>query len=236
MMNDPGMESFFACSPHAVAALGPGGTVLRVNPAFTDLFGYKPEESEGANLDDLIAFGPEHGEACMLTHRMENGESFDFRAIRRRKGGAPVHVRCLGIRSAPGEGPVVDYAIYEDLDCARREEDTPSDDAACLEALFSGSPYAVAFVGSRGIVRQVNGEFEKLFGYVSGEAVGQSLDDLVVPEPCREEAERLTRRGDDGGKYRVETERRRKDGTSLPVLVYNVKPRTGKGEDRDFVI
>jgi PAS domain S-box-containing protein/putative nucleotidyltransferase with HDIG domain len=235
-MKDPGMESFFACSPHAVAALGSGGTVLGVNPAFTDLFGYTPEESEGANLDDLIAFGPEHGEACTLTRRMENGESFDFRAIRRRKGGAPVHVRCLGIRSAPGEGPVVDYAIYEDLDCARLEEDTPSDDAACLEALFSGSPYAVAFVGSRGIVRQVNGEFEKLFGYVSGEAVGQSLDDLVVPESCREEAERLTRRGDDGGKYRVETERRRKDGTILPVLVYNVKTRTGKGEVRDFVI
>lgn len=235
-MRDLYLENFFLCSPHAVAALGPGGTVLKVNAAFTDLFGYTPEEAEGSNLDDLIAFGPEHEEARMITHRMANGETFDFRAIRRRKGGAPVHVRCLGIRSAPPEGPVVDYAIYEDLDCPKREEDTPSEDAACLEALFSGSPYAVVLVGSGSVVRKVNRRFEALFGYSAEEAVGRKLDDLVVPGDKKEEAKRLTSEADAGGSYRVETERQRKDGMTVPVLVYNLKTRTATDKVRDFVI
>ncbi len=234
MEKNLGVEGFWACSPYAVAVLGPGGTILKVNPAFTDLFGYTPEESEGANLDDLIAFGPERDEAGTITRRVESGETFDFRAVRRRRGGSPVHVRCLGVRTPPGPGPVIDYAIYEDLDGRRQEESTPSEDAACLDALFGGAPYAVAFVGSCGAVLKVNAEFEKLFGYSAEESVGRSLDELIVPEPLRREALGLTGVADAGGTYRVETERQRKDGTAIPVLIYNVKTRRN-GPVRDFV-
>ena len=229
-------EQFFNCSPLAVAVLGPGGTILKVNPAFTDLFGYTPEEAEGSNLDDLIAFGPENAEARMLTRRAENGDCFDFRALRRRKGGDPVRVRCLAVRTSPGLGAAVDFAIYENLERVGREADTPSEDRACLEALFGGAPCAVCIVESGSVVRQVNREFENLFGYSAEEAAGRKLDDLIVPESLREEAERLTREGDSGGTYRIETERRRKDGTLLPVMVYNLKTRIGSGPVRDFVV
>lgn len=235
-MDDWFGEQFFSCSPLAVAVLGPGGTILKVNPAFTDLFGYTPEEAEGMNLDDLIAFGPENAEARRITLQAENGDCFDFRAVRRRKDGVPVHVRCLAVRTPPGFGPAVDFAIYEDLDRLGREEDTPSEDRVCLEALFGGAPWAVCVVESGSVVRQVNREFENLFGYRAEEAAGRKLDDLIVPEPLREEAERLTRAGDSGGTYRIETERRRKDGTLLPVMVYNLKTRIGYGPVRDFVV
>jgi len=188
------------------------------------------------NLDDLIAFGPENAEARRITLQAENGDCFDFRAVRRRKDGVPVHVRCLAVRTPPGFGPAVDFAIYEDLDRLGREEDTPSEDRVCLEALFGGAPWAVCVVESGSVVRQVNREFENLFGYRAEEAAGRKLDDLIVPEPLREEAERLTRAGDSGGTYRIETEGRRKDGTLLPVMVYNLKTRIGYGPVRDFVV
>lgn len=236
MKKNPELECFFDCSPHAVAALGPGGTVLKVNPSFSDLFGYTPEEAEGANLDDLIAFGTENAEAKSITRRMESGELFDFRAVRRRKGGEPVHVRCLAVRTPPGSGPVVDFAIYEDLDRLGREADTPSEDRACLEALFGGAPCAVCVVESGSVIRQVNREFETLFGYSAEEALGKRLDDLIVPETLKNDAKRLTREADSGASYRIETERMRKDGSLVPVMVYNLKTRIGTGPVRDFVV
>jgi len=230
------LESFFACSPHAVAALGPKGSILGVNAAFTELFGYEAGEALGKNIDDLVAFGPENREARSITERVGQGESFDFTAVRRRKDGSPVQVRCLGVRTAPDGGPVFDYAIYEDMDRLARARSTPSADAARLEALFGGAPTAVAFVEANGIIRQVNAEFVNLFGYTPEEAAGCRLDDLVVPEALREQADSVTRLADSGGTYRFETERRRKDGTTVPVLVYNVKTCMDAKEVQDFVI
>jgi PAS domain S-box-containing protein len=178
---DLALESFFACSPHAVAALGPKGSILGVNEAFTDLFGYEAGEALGKNIDDLVAFGPENREARSITERVGQGESFDFTAVRRRKDGSPVQVRCLGVRSAPGGGPVFDYAIYEELDRLARARSTPSADAARLEALFGGAPTAVAFVEANGIIRQVNAEFVNLFGYTQEEAAGWTTS--LFPRP-----------------------------------------------------
>lgn len=128
------------------------------------------------------------------------------------------------------------FSPAEGLERHPQAEHIPPDGAACLDVLFDGVPYAVAFVGPGSVVRQVNGEFERLFGYSQKEAVGQRLDDLVVPEGQRGEAARLTSEADAGGTYRLETVRRKKNGRTLPVLVYNLKTRAGEGAVRDFVI
>lgn len=229
-------ENFFHSSPHAVAALGPEGKVLRVNAAFTEMFGYTPDEAEGANLDDLVARGPEYREACSFTKRAAEGDRFDFIAFRHRKDGTGVRVRCFGVLAVPAGGNLVDYAIYEDLDRLCSAENAPSDDAARLDALLGGAPIAVAFVEAGGRIRQVNAEFLELFGYTSEEVLGKCLDDLVVPEDLRKDARAVTRRADRGETYRIETRRRRKDGTVLPVLVYNVKTGKSGEEVLDFVI
>jgi PAS domain-containing protein len=63
---------------------------------------------------------------------------------------------------------------------------------AHLEELFARMPEAIVQLDGGGRVARVNPEFTKIFGYAEGEALGRSLNDLIVPEELRAEAEEFT--------------------------------------------
>jgi two-component system sensor histidine kinase/response regulator len=90
---------------------------------------------------------------------------------------------------------------------------------AFLNTLIASSPLAIAVGGPDGRFELVNPAFEKLFGYTSGEAIGQRVNDLLYPLSfSREETnDRLKR-------VKLETihettKRRRKDGKLVDVEV-----------------
>jgi PAS domain S-box-containing protein len=94
---------------------------------------------------------------------------------------------------------------------------------AHLEELFARMPEAIVQMDGDGRVARVNPEFTKIFGYAEGEALGRSLDDLIVPEELRAEAEEFTSRVNDRGEIQtVETVRSRKNGTRVPVSIVRV--------------
>ncbi len=90
---------------------------------------------------------------------------------------------------------------------------------AYLEMLFEGLQEGIVMVDSHGIIQRVNREFERLFGYSSDEAVGQSIDDLVAPDDLNEEARGVTSAVVTGSKQILETKRRSKNGSVLNVSV-----------------
>lgn len=90
---------------------------------------------------------------------------------------------------------------------------------AYLEMLFEGLQEGIVMVDSHGIIQRVNREFERLFGYSSDEAVGQSIDDLVAPGELNEEARRVTSAVVTGQKQILETKRRSRNGSILNVSV-----------------
>ena len=94
---------------------------------------------------------------------------------------------------------------------------------AHLEELFARVPEAIVQLDGDGRVARVNPEFTKIFGYVEDEVLGRSLNDLIVPEELRAEAEEFTSRVNDSGEIQtVETVRSRKNGTRVPVSVVRV--------------
>ena len=94
---------------------------------------------------------------------------------------------------------------------------------AHLDELFAVVPEAIVMVDPEDRVLRINGEFTHIFGYSADEAVGSSLHELIVPEDLRHESQenatRVTKRGEI---VNVETVRRRKDGTRVPVSVVGV--------------
>ena len=60
---------------------------------------------------------------------------------------------------------------------------------ALLNELFEQAPEAVALMSVGNRVIRINREFTKVFGYAPREAVGRILDDLIVPEELRDEAQ-----------------------------------------------
>ena len=92
-------------------------------------------------------------------------------------------------------------------------------DRVYFERLFSASPEAIVVLDVDDRIMRVNRTFEELFGYPDAEAVGRTINELLVPEEERTTALQLTQDVARGQQVHAETVRRRKDGTLLHVSI-----------------
>jgi len=89
-----------------------------------------------------------------------------------------------------------------------------------MERLFEETPDAVALEDPVSFkIFRINEGFTRIFGYPSEEAVGKTLNDLIVPSKYLEEGRALDAKGARGEKLFVETVRKRKDGTPVDVIL-----------------
>lgn len=108
---------------------------------------------------------------------------------------------------------------------------------AHFSELFARVPEAVVMVDRDFRVTRVNPEFTKLFGYTVEEAIGQGIKDLVAPDELREEAEGVMYRMlHTGEAFAVETVRRRKNGTRVPVSLTCVPVPSNDGAQAGYLI
>ncbi len=98
-------------------------------------------------------------------------------------------------------------------------ERTATSERARLEALLASAPVAIVVVDDEGLVRDVNPEFESLFGYTALEARGRAINDLLVPPGELGAAADLDRKVAAGERVTLESQRRRKDGQLVPVRI-----------------
>jgi PAS domain S-box-containing protein len=107
--------------------------------------------------------------------------------------------------------------LRQSADHARGEQKAVRD-RAYLDALLATAPVAIGVLGADGRIRGINPQFETLFGFNAAEAVGRDLNDLIVPKSELPKASRIDERARRGEMVRVEVERRRKDGSLVPVM------------------
>ncbi len=88
--------SLFNESPEAIAYTDEKGTILKINPRFSELFGYTSEEIEGKNIDEgIIKPADKMKEEIFLTKELLNHRSnINFETIRKKKDGTlfPVYL------------------------------------------------------------------------------------------------------------------------------------------------
>ena len=107
--------------------------------------------------------------------------------------------------------------LQQSFALAGREQQAVQD-RAYVDALLASAPVAIAVLGADGRVRGVNPQFESLFGYTAAEAIGRDLNELIVPLSELPKAARFDRLARRGERVAVEVERRRKDGSLVPVM------------------
>ncbi len=110
-----------------------------------------------------------------------------------------------------------------------REAKQESDEIRSLfEGLFESMPDAIAILDQEGRVTQVNPAFEALFGYSPEEALGRFMWDLIETQDRAGEGRENQKRIMAGQTVRMETQRRRKDGTVLEVAITGYPVRIGE--------
>jgi PAS domain S-box-containing protein len=88
-----------------------------------------------------------------------------------------------------------------------------------FQEFFESSPEAIVILDHNDKVVNVNHGFEKLFQYKLDEVRGKSRDEILVPENLMDEALMMMNQLHQGEVVRLETIRRRKDGSLVDVLI-----------------
>ncbi|HKC41147.1 MAG TPA: response regulator [Gemmatimonadales bacterium] len=106
---------------------------------------------------------------------------------------------------------------------------------AYLDGLLASAPVAISVVDSAGQVLGINPHFERLYGFTGQDAVGHDINTLIVPKSELPKASQLDRRIRSGDTVVAEVERRRKDGTLVPVRM-SARRVEGSAEGHVFVM
>jgi two-component system, chemotaxis family, CheB/CheR fusion protein len=186
-----------------------------VNPAFTHLTGYRPEEVLGRTPRMLQ--GPLTDRSVLDRMRAELGShgSFKGEVVNYRKDGTPYIIEWQITPLRDGEGQVMHWiAVQRDVTAARRAEEAN----AYLAAIVSSTGDAVLSFALDGTIRSWNCGAEQIFGFTAAEVIGQSAD-LLVPDDHRRERQIYFERVQAGETVQFDTIRRCKGGSLVHVAL-----------------
>jgi PAS domain S-box-containing protein len=101
----------------------------------------------------------------------------------------------------------------------RQAEEALETEQAFLTQFLDNTPEAVVLLSNDSHILRVNKKFSSLFGYKQAEVQDRSIDDLIVPDELRGEADQLTRKAALGENMYLESVRRRKDKSPVEVAI-----------------
>ncbi|MDP8956227.1 MAG: PAS domain S-box protein [Actinomycetota bacterium] len=109
-------ETLIEVSPIAVVLIANDGTITSWSPAAERLFGYRPEEAIGRNIDDVVANSPDvRKEAEAYLAQAQGGMELHEVTRRTRKDGSLVDVELLASPVFIGGERVGFYTLYHDI-------------------------------------------------------------------------------------------------------------------------
>src|SRR5690348_8971697 len=97
------------------------------------------------------------------------------------------------------------------------QEDSPELQRAHLQELVENAPEAITVLDADCRVMRINAEFTRMFGYTAEQALGRSIQSLIVPSDRLHEALTIAETVRRNHRVSIETKRRRKDGVVLDV-------------------
>ncbi len=108
-------QHLFENSPEAVVVATNDSTIMQVNQAFVDVFGYTQEEAIGKNIDQLVAPNTYQDEAHEITSQIAEGETIKLETKRTCKDGTEIDVSIMGTPIIIAGQQVAVYGIYRDI-------------------------------------------------------------------------------------------------------------------------
>uniref|UniRef100_A0A7V4KC77 EAL domain-containing protein n=1 Tax=Fervidobacterium pennivorans TaxID=93466 RepID=A0A7V4KC77_FERPE len=85
--------------------------------------------------------------------------------------------------------------------------------------LFENIPDGAVIVSKEGTIIECNKQFLSMFGYTKEEVLGKNIDDLIAPNDLQNEPDKLRKLAIEQKTLRVETTRKRKNGSLIEVRI-----------------
>ena len=211
-------------APDLITVIVPSGEISYQSPSVEHALGYTAEELTGTSIWGII-----HPEDARLVGdaiargilQRELYELIVFRA--RHKEGGWRYLEGTGkVLTQDGRpyGVINSRDITERIEAARALEESQHRKAAILETALD----AIITIDDGSRVLEFNPAAEAMFGYTAGEAMGRSLDQLIIPPSLRAKHRLGIKRYLESGEApilgkRIEMTAIRADGSEFPVEI-----------------
>ena len=197
--------------------MGKDARFTYVNDAACRALGYSRKELLNMSVQDIdpdfpAEVWPEHWK------EVKRRGSFSFESHHRTKKGRifPVEITVNYLEFGGNE---YNCAFAKDITERKRTEEELQAREAYLDQLIETAQEAIVMADNTGMALRINQEFTRLFGYTKEEAVGQNLDELIVPQKLKKSATLITEKVAKGEKASFEAIRRHKNGQMIAVSV-----------------
>ncbi len=200
------------------------GTILDVNPQFSQLFGYGLDEAIGMEVTPLVS--PEYRD--LVAGHIASNYQEPYEARLQRKDGSPFWAQILG-KSTLYEGRSVRVTAIQDISARKQAEQEIRQGEERLQTLLDSAPDPIVTYDSIGQVTYLNPAFTETFGWTFDEVKGQRID-FVPEESQAETGEAIKRLIEDGYVRRFDTKRLTKSGQTLDVEQSGALYRDNDGE------
>ncbi len=211
-------ECLFDNSPEAIAYFDQNENIIRVNPAFTKLFGYTDEEVKGRHVNNII--DPLNKIETYLTFAHFDKQNLKFKdTVRYDKSGNPINILAKGVPIVINNKMVAGYSIYTDVRFMKQAEKEIKKQKKILESLFRYSPDAIIHIDLNNTILEINQTFTDIFGYSFDEALGKTIDELITPVNHMEEALEINDMALQNKKIEIDTVRKSKEGLLIEVCI-----------------
>jgi PAS domain S-box-containing protein len=217
-ITDPVIAGLLEAAPDATVCVDSRGRIVLVNEQAERLFGYPRDELAGQLVEILVPdavssahYGLRAGYAAD-PRRRAMGAGLELSGRRRDGTTFPAEISLAALDT--GQGIVVSAAIR---DITEQRQATRAQ--AWLESIIESAHDAVISIDLDGRIRTWNPGAERLYGYTPAEIIGRHSDVLIPADHRTEVHERhvALARGEKTEEY--QTERVRKDGTVITVIV-----------------
>lgn len=181
-------ETLFLDSPDAIALCDMNQVVVKVNPAFTELFGFSEYETVGRLLETLITPTPEmKAESDRLTARIAVREKVFTQTTRARKDGTVVPVSILGLTYRISANESLMFWNYRDISALVAAKRQVNEIERRFKVIFHNSPHPIFALDRDSLLTYMNPAMDDLFDLPGYKLVGLPLREITGPEE-REEA------------------------------------------------
>ncbi len=212
-------EKFADLLPEMVYELDLTGKVLYANKQGLSYFGYSKEQlAKGIYIEDIF---PESYKAMIqnLKSLQSPDQISSNEYIGRKVDGTliPIVTHSFAIFF---KDRIIGYrGVVTDISKQKEYENQIIREKAFLEHLYNSTPVAIVITSPSGHVSMINREFTNLFGFTLEEAVNKSINDLVVPDNYKEEAQRVDHLVTVNQKEVRQTIRKDKHGNAIYVTL-----------------
>lgn len=212
------------------------GDIVTANPAIERIFGYKPEELIGRNVNILMPqpYHVEHDQYLTNYLTTEKRKIIGIgREVRgRRKNGTEFPLDLAVGETLTAQGRIF-TGIVRDISERKRAEEDLRRERALLRAVVETAVDGIITINQKGLIISANPATETIFGYRASELIGRNVR-MLMPSPYYEEHDQYLENYVFTGNRKIigigrEVQGLRKNGEIFPLDLAVSETRTEDG-------